>query len=83
MCQHYWVIPPPTYDEHLIGVCRRCGATKDFTELQEQDMGYKQICLANTLTRPVVDMSRIMAVKKPKGRPSNYRLSSPSRGRVG
>jgi len=62
---------------HIIGRCKICEETRDFTILQQEDKGYRQICLANTLTRPNVDMTRIMAVKKPRGRQSNY-----SRGRV-
>ena len=77
MCQHHWIVSTPTKGEHEIGVCTNCGDTIDFSILQEQDKGWRQICLANTLTRPDVDMSRIMAVKKPKGRQSKY-----SRGRV-
>jgi len=73
MCKaHYWLVSTLTYGEHIIGICKHCHETRDFTELQAQDMGWKQICLANTLTRPDVDMSRIMAVKKPRGRPSSY-----------
>ena len=82
MCKaHYWLIPPLTHGEHLIGICKLCGKKRDFTELQAQDMGWKQICLANTLTRPEVSMTTIMAdrtgkiTKKPK--------SKLSRGRVG
>lgn len=77
MCVHFWLLPPPTYGEHIIGTCKYCGEARDFSELQAQDKGYKQICLADTLTRPPVTMSTIMSVKKPRGRPSKY-----SRGRV-
>jgi len=79
MCKaHYWLVSTPVHGEHIIGKCRYCGAERDFTILQTRDKVWGQICLANTLTRPDVDMSRIMAVKKPRGRQSNY-----SRGRVG
>jgi len=73
---HYWKVSTPAHGEHIIGECK-CGAKKDFTEIQEQDQGYRQICLTNTLTASGIDMTKIMAVKKPKGRPSKY-----SRGRV-
>ena len=73
MCKaHYWLISSPAHGKHIIGICKLCGAKKDFTVLQMNEKGWKQICLANTLTRPEVDMSRIMAVKKPRGRPSKY-----------
>ena len=75
---HYWLISTPAHGQHIIGICKLCGAERDFTELQMRDKGWGQICLANTMTRPEVTMSTIMAVKKPRGRPSNY-----SRGRVG
>ena len=77
MCNHYWLISTSSYMGHIIGRCKICEETRDFTILQQEDKGYRQICLANTLTRPNVDMTRIMAVKKPRGRQSNY-----SRGRV-
>jgi len=78
MCKaHYWLVSTPAHGEHIMGKCKRCGKLRDFTVLQEQDKGYRQLCLANTLTRPEIDMSRIMAVKKPRGRPSKY-----SSGRV-
>ena len=73
---HYWLVSSPAHGQHIIGKCKHCGELRDFTVLQEQDQGYRQICLANTLTRPEVNMSTIM--KKPRGRPSNY-----SRGGVG
>ena len=79
MCKaHYWQISTSAPEEPVIGTCKLCGETRDFTALQMRDKGWGQICLANTLTRPDVDMSRIMVVKKPRGRPSSY-----SRGRVG
>ena len=77
MCQHYWKFNSPAHGEHLIGTCRYCGEDRDFTIIQENDKGWIQICLANTLTRPKVTMSTIMAVKKPRGKQSTY-----SRGRV-
>jgi len=77
MCVHHWLLTTPAHGEHIIGRCKRCGETRDFTELQEQNMGYRQICLADTLTRPQVDMSRIMLVKKPKKHKREL-----SRGRV-
>lgn len=76
MCQHYWQISSPALGEHIIGKCKWCGREVDYTLLQARDKGWGQICLANSLTRPEVSMDRIMAVKKPRGRP---RLS---RGRV-
>jgi len=67
MCNpHYWLVSTPTHLEHIIGICKLCGAKKDFTALQMRDKGWGQICLANTLTRPEVNMNRIMAVKKVK-----------------
>ena len=77
MCIHYWLVTTPIHGEHIIGKCKKCGAETDYTILQEQDMGYRQICLADTLTRPEVTMSTIMGIKKPRGRPSTA-----SRGRV-
>jgi len=73
MCKaHYWLLTTPTHGEHIIGRCKYCRAIRDFTILLEQDQGYRQICLADTLTRPEISMDRIMLVKKPRGRPSNY-----------
>ena len=82
MCIHHWLISTPSYMGHIIGVCKYCHAQKDFTILQQEDKGYRQICLADTLTRPDVTLNRIVAEgngrsKKPRGRQSNY-----SRGRV-
>lgn len=54
----------PSHGEHIVGICKLCGAKKDFTVLQMRDKGRNQICLANTLTRPDVDTSRIMGIKK-------------------
>ena len=76
-CIHHWLVSTPTYGEHIIGTCKYCGEKKDYTILQARDKSYKQICLANTMTRPAVTMSTIMSVKKPRGRPSKH-----SRGRV-
>ena len=78
MCKaHHWQIPTPTYGEHLIGICKLCGEKRNFTELQERDKGWGQICLTNTLTRPEVSMRTIMAQYKPK---ANREMLS--RGRV-
>jgi len=76
-CTHHFIISSPVKGGHIIGKCKWCGKEKDFTELQEQDKGYRQLCLANALTRPGIDMSQKMAVKKPKNRPCKL-----SRGRV-
>jgi len=76
-CVHHWLLATPAYGEHIIGRCKKCGEERDFSILQENDKGYRQICLADTKTRPGIDMSRIMEVKNPRGRPSIY-----SRGRV-
>ncbi len=81
LCTHHIHINTLAPGEHIIGTCSKCGRQVDYTILQEQDKGFRQICLTNTLTRPGVDMSSIMKSrngngKKPKRKP---RLS---RGRV-
>uniref|UniRef100_A0A6M3IR17 Uncharacterized protein n=1 Tax=viral metagenome TaxID=1070528 RepID=A0A6M3IR17_9ZZZZ len=80
MCKHYWDISTGTYGEHIIGKCKLCGETRDFTVLQAVDKGWGQICLVNTLTRPEVSMTTIMAdrtgkiTKKPKSKLSRGRV---------
>ena len=82
MCKaHYWIISTPNYGEHIIGRCTLCGREVDYTVLQEQDKGWRQICLTNSLTRPDVNLDRILA-----HRTNNRRRKSESqklsRGRV-
>ena len=64
MCVHYWLISTPAHGGHIIGKCKLCGEERDFTALQVRDKGWGQICLAKSLTRRGVDMSRIMGSKK-------------------
>jgi len=81
MCIHYWVISIPNHGEHIIGRCRWCKERRDFTVLQEQDKGWHQICLTNSLTRPDMNLDRILASRTNNGKrkPGSQKLS---RGRV-
>jgi len=82
MCIHFWLISTPAPREHITGICKYCKKKRDFTILQEQDRGFRQICLTNTLTRPDVDMTRIMADRTNNGKRKKGRPVKLSRGRV-
>ena len=73
---HYWKISTPAIGEHIIGVCKLCGAVKDFTVLQ---YGIPGVTEKNNYED--FNMNTLMKSnqpKKPRGRKSKY-----SRGRVG
>uniref|UniRef100_A0A6M3L0F5 Uncharacterized protein n=1 Tax=viral metagenome TaxID=1070528 RepID=A0A6M3L0F5_9ZZZZ len=57
MCKHYYKINSPVQGEPLIGTCRFCGHTVNYTELQR---GIIEIYNPNVL-RKDVNMDRILA----------------------
>lgn len=50
-CVHHWLIETPNGRESQ-GVCKRCGATKEFSNSTEQVMWEQTNTLRNDLARP-------------------------------
>ena len=50
-CVHHWLIDTPNGRESQ-GVCKRCGATKEFSNSTEQVMWEQTNTLRNDLARP-------------------------------